>query len=60
MGKNKDRMENNSKVFFEDVIGGYKELALQSPDRYFVVDGMLSEEEIHDLIWKKIYIKRSI
>ena len=60
MGKNKDRMENNSKVFFEDVIGGYKELALQSPDRYFVVDGMLSEEEIHDLIWKKINIKRSI
>ena len=54
MGKSKDRMESNSKLFFEDVIKGYKELAMKNPNKYFVVDGMLSEIEIHDFIWREI------
>ena len=54
MGKNKDRIEQNSRTFFENVIEGYKELAKDSPDRYFLVNGRSSEEEIHQLIWEKI------
>ena len=54
MGKDKDRMEKNSRIFFENVIDGYRNLALQSPDRYFIVNANLSQEEIHNLIWKKI------
>ena len=54
MGKNRDRMEQNSSTFFKNVINGYKELALESPEKYFVVDGTSSEKEIHNLIWNKI------
>ena len=60
MGKSKDRMEDNSRIFFEDVINGYRELSLESPDKYFVIDANLSQEEIHDLIWKKIKIEFKI
>ena len=54
MGKDKDRMEKNSKIFFKNVINGYKELALESPDRYFIIDANFSQKEIHNLIWGKI------
>ena len=54
MGKDKDRMEDNSKIFFENVIDGYKELALQYPDKYFIIDAKLPEEQIHNLIWEKL------
>ena len=54
MGKNRDRMEENSNIFFESVINGYKELALESPEKYFIVNGTYPEEEIHNLIWNKI------
>jgi len=57
MGKSKDRMEDNSRIFFEDVINGYRKLALQYPDKYFIVDGKLPEEIIRDLIWEKIKVK---
>ena len=60
MGKSKDRMEDNSRIFFEDVINGYRELSLESPNKYFVIDANLSQEEIHDLIWKKIKIEFKI
>ena len=36
MGKSKDRMEDNSRMFFEDVINGYRELSLESPNKYFI------------------------
>ena len=54
MGKNKDRMEDNSRIFFENVIDGYKELALEYPDRYFIVDAKLPEKQIHNLICEKL------
>ena len=60
MGKSKDRMEDNSRIFFEDVINGYRELSLESPNEYFVIDANLSQEEIHDLIWKKIEMEFKI
>lgn len=54
INKVKDRMEDNSKKFFLDVINGYKELARKNPKRYLVVDGRLNINTIHDLIWKNI------
>ena len=30
----KDRMEENSQLFFENVINGYKDLALSYPEKY--------------------------
>ena len=54
MGKKKDRMEENSRIFFENVIDGYRKLALECPNRYFIIDANLSKEAIHNLIWNKI------
>jgi len=56
MGIEKDRMENNSKVFFNNVINGYKVLSQNEPNRFFVVDAKLSEGSIHEIIWKKVYM----
>ena len=50
----KDRMEENSSIFFQNVINGYKKLALKNTDRYFIIDGVLAKEKIHNLIWDKI------
>ena len=54
IGKNKDRMENNSKNFFRNVILGYRELAERYPEKYFLVDGSLPVETIHETIWNKL------
>ena len=53
-GKVVDRMENNSKYFFDRVRSGYKELANQYSDRYLVLDGMLDVDTLHDLIWSRV------
>ena len=50
----KDRMEDNSDFFFKKVSNGYRSLAEESPERYFLVDGTLSIDEIHKLIWNKV------
>ena len=50
MGKKKDRMEENSRIFFENVIDGYRKLALECPNRYFIIDANLSKEAIHNKI----------
>ena len=50
----KDRMEENSSIFFQNVINGYKKLALNDPSRYFIIDGVLTEDIIHNFIWDKI------
>jgi len=50
----KDRMENNSDLFFKKVSNGYRLLAEESPKRYFLVNGTLSINEIHKLIWNKV------
>ena len=50
----KDRMENNSDIFFKNVTSGYRSISEKSPDRYFLFDGTLSIEEIHQLIWNKV------
>tara|TARA_X000001036_G_scaffold431906_1_gene466978 strand:- start:3017 stop:3628 length:612 start_codon:yes stop_codon:yes gene_type:complete len=50
----KDRMEDNSDIFFKDVTSGYREISNNSPDRYFLIDGTLSIDEIHQQIWNKV------
>ena len=50
----KDRMENNSDIFFKNVTSGYRLISEKFPDRYFLIDGTLSIEEIHQLIWNKV------
>ena len=50
----KDRMEDNSDIFFKDVTFGYREISKNSPDRYFLIDGTLSIDEIHQQIWNKV------
>lgn len=50
----KDRMEDNSDIFFKDVSAGYREISKKSPDRYFLIDGTLSIDEIHQKIWNKV------
>ena len=50
----KDRMEDNSDIFFKDVSAAYREISKKSPDRYFLIDGTLSIDEIHQKIWNKV------
>ena len=50
----KDRMEDNSDIFFKDVSAGYREISKKSPDRYFLIDGTLRIDEIHQKIWNKV------
>ena len=50
----KDRMENNSDTFFENVTSGYRTISKNSPDRYFLIDGTLTIDKIHNLIWNKV------
>lgn len=45
-----DRMEESGIHFFERVINGYMRLANMNADRYFVVDGGLEVDEIHQTI----------
>jgi len=54
LGSEKDRMEDNSDSFFNDVINGYHELSKTNPNRYFFVDANKSIEEIHKKIWDRI------
>ena len=50
----KDRMEENSDIFFNKISDGYRLLAEESPERYFLIDGTLTINEIHNLIWEKV------
>ena len=48
-----DRMENNSNTFFMKVEEGYRKIAKAYPSRYLLIDGSLSIEQIHEVIWSK-------
>ncbi len=45
-----DRIEQEGKVFYENVVNNYKTIALENKDRVVVVDGEKSIDEIHKLI----------
>jgi len=51
--REKDRMEENSDIFFKKISDGYRLIAKQCPERYFLIDGALAISEIHNLIWEK-------
>ena len=46
-------MENNSNTFFMKVEEGYRKIAKAYPSRYLLIDGSLSIEQIHEVIWSK-------
>ncbi len=45
-----DRIEQEGKVFYENVVNNYKTIALENKDRVVVVDGEKSIDEIHKKI----------
>jgi len=51
MKANLDRIEEESKVFFNCVRKGYLEIARKNPQRFVIIDGMRSIPEIATEIW---------
>ena len=50
----KDRIESSGIKFFNDVRNGYLEIAKNNVNRFLVIDGTLSINEIHNAIIKKL------
>jgi len=48
------RLEREGAVFHRRVREGYLKMAAADPKRWFVVDAMLSQQEIGDLIWERV------
>lgn len=51
---NPDRLEKESKTFFEDVINTYDYLAQKYPNRYIVIDASKSIEKIYEEVFEKL------
>jgi dTMP kinase len=49
-----DRMERLSPEFFEQVRGGYLEIARAEPDRVKIIDAAGTEDQVEAAIWKEI------
>ena len=47
----KDRMEQEPIEFYERVSAGYRDLAQSEPNRFIVIDGAQSADEIENQIW---------
>lgn len=52
----KDRMESSGRAFYERVRKGYLTLAVEE-NRFRVIDGMKSIEEIHSQVWNTVSAK---
>ena len=50
----KDRIESSGIEFFNNVRNGYLEIAKNNVNRFLVIDGTLSINEIHNAIIKKL------
>jgi dTMP kinase len=46
-----DRLEAESREFHDRVAGGYRQLAAAEPDRWVVVDGVGTVEEVAERVW---------
>ncbi|MDP4198152.1 MAG: dTMP kinase [Bacteroidota bacterium] len=57
-GMGDDRMEAESRVFFNHVIQGYMAQAQKQPDRIHVIDGTDSMEDIHHVIYRLVEYER--
>jgi dTMP kinase len=55
-----DRMERENIDFYEKVRSGYLVLAKSMPDRFFVVDGTLSEDAVEKKIWAEVERRLSV
>jgi dTMP kinase len=53
-GKGKDRMESNTREFYERVRNGYLDIA-RTESRFVVLDGLLPENKLHSQIWERVY-----
>ncbi|MCL2844759.1 MAG: dTMP kinase [Chitinivibrionia bacterium] len=53
-GKATDRLEQNDKIFFENVRNRFLKLAENEPTRFLVIDGTLDENEIYEKIIAKL------
>ena len=51
---NEDRFEKEALDFHSKVRDGYLALAAQEPDRWLVIDGTQSKEDIAEIIWQKV------
>ncbi|MDA0848922.1 MAG: dTMP kinase [Verrucomicrobia bacterium] len=49
-----DRIENESLAFFEAVREGYLELAKKETERFKIIDGLLSVDQIKAIIWETV------
>jgi dTMP kinase len=49
-----DRMESAGESFFDKARKGYLSIAESEPERFIVLDGRATPEEIHDEIWKTV------
>lgn len=49
-----DRIENESLAFFEAVRNGYLKLAEKEPERFKIIDGLLSVDAIKEIIWDTV------
>ncbi|EIE39291.1 dTMP kinase [Mycoplasmopsis canis] len=50
-----DRLENEKTEFHQKVYGGYKHLINEDPNRFLIVDAMMTPEEVCDEIVDKLY-----
>ncbi len=49
-----DRMEQETKTFFENVRNGYLQIISQEPERFSVIDGSSTIDSIAEEIWHKV------
>jgi dTMP kinase len=53
-GQEPDRFEKEAQAFHQRVRKGYLNLAAGEPQRWLVIDAMLSKEKIKQIIWEKV------
>ncbi len=49
-----DRLDLQQKDFYDRVYNGYRKLAEKNKNRYFVLDGSKSIEEVEKIIWERV------
>lgn len=50
----KDRLENKSESYFNNVIGNYNDLIKQDENRFIVVDGSKTKDQVFDFVEKEL------
>jgi len=48
-------MEEKKLAFHQTVRQGYLQLASVEPDRWFVVDAAQAIDEVHEMIWHRVW-----